>query len=328
MNTQEIYQLISNTNLDSSFTQIDQYLFVNLDWLTNRSYQFEGTNEFLYYIGQHKNKTIIFLQRDGVNLRFAGITEVIKQTIKDTGNPCYLYGYNDPQIENCLFLPLNVIQMWIAQCYPLIKDLPLSTAEFSKKFAGLFGRFDMFRLKLYRHLKQYDSLLGWNSKQVSYNSRHFEYYKDDAEWFDHVGVSNLDYYTNSGSVSFRDSLNDIGQHYQSYFVEVVSETDVHNSQFFTEKTLKNFYLGKPFLLLNGQGSLDHLRSFGFQTFAPYINESYDSMPSVYDRTTAIKKEIDRLANLDYNTCRQIHESLQPIFEHNREIFKYLVTDKK
>ena len=328
MNTQEIIQLIANINLDNTFIEINNYLFVNLDWLTNRNYQFEGTNEFLYYIGQHKDKQIVFLQRDGVNLRFTGMQEIIKQTIKDTGNACYLYGYNDPQIENCTFLPLDATHMWIAQCYPLIKDLPLSARDYTKKFAGLFGRYDMFRLKLYRHLKQYDSLLSWNSKHVFYNSRHYENFKDDAEWFEQAGVSNLDYSTNSGSVSFRDSLKVIGQHYQSYFIEVVSETDVHNNRFFTEKTLKNLYLGKPFLLLNGQGSLDHLRSYGFQTFAPYINESYDTMPAVYDRITAIKKEIDRLANLDYNTCRQINESLQLIFEHNRRIFEYFVMDKK
>lgn len=328
MNTQQIYQLICNTNLDNTVTQINNYLFVNLDWLTNRNYQFEGTNEFLYYIGQHKDKQIVFLQRDGVNLQFTGIQEIIKQTIKDTGNPCYLYGYNNPKIDNCMFLPLDAIQMWIAQCYPLIKDLPLSTLSNSYKFAGLFGRFDMFRLKLYRHLKQYDSLLGWNSAQVSYNARHYENYKDDLTWFNSTERSIVDYPAASGSVSFRDALKDIGKHYTTYFIEVVSETDVHNDKFFTEKTLKNFYLGKPFLLLSGANSLAQLRSYGFQTFAPYINESYDTLSSVYDRVSAIKKEIDRLAALDYTSIVNINKNLQPIFEHNRSIFEYLAMGKK
>lgn len=327
----ELYHLISTSNLDNVFTKVNNYLFVNLDWLTNRDYQFEGVNEYLFYIGQHKNKSIVFLQRDGVNLRFTGMLEIVKQTIQDlklTNASCFLYGYNDPEIENCTFVPLNVVRMWASQCYPLIKDLPLSTNDYAKKFAGLFGRFDMYRLNLYKHLSKHDSLLGWNSKHVSFNSRHYEYFKSDQEWFNSYGTTQLDYSTGSGSVSFRDSLGAIGKHYNTYFIEVVSETDVHNNRFFTEKTLKNFYLGKPFLLLNGSGSLDYLRSFGFQTFAPYINESYDTMTSVYDRITAIKQEVDRLADLDYNTCRQINENLRPIFEHNRSIFEYIVTDKK
>ena len=56
MNTQKAFKILDiiiNGNLNNTFTNLDNIIFVNLDFLTNRSYQFEGVNEYLYYIGLH-----------------------------------------------------------------------------------------------------------------------------------------------------------------------------------------------------------------------------------------------------------------------------------
>ena len=101
MNTQKAFKILDiiiNGNLNNTFTNLDNIIFVNLDFLTNRSYQFEGVNEYLYYIGQQKDCTIVFIQRDGVNLRYTGMLEIITQTIKDlklTSDTCFFYGYNN-----------------------------------------------------------------------------------------------------------------------------------------------------------------------------------------------------------------------------------------
>jgi hypothetical protein len=145
-------------------------------------------------------------------------------------------------------------------------------------------------------------------------------FKNELDWANTHTLNSLDYTNGRNSVMANESLALISAHYNDYFVEVVSETDVHTAEFFTEKTCKNFYLGKPFLLLNGQHSLKTLQNYGFKTFAPFINESYDNYLNVFDRITCIKQEIDRLSSLSTAQLQEIHNQLQPIFEHNRQFF--------
>jgi hypothetical protein len=75
------------------------------------------------------------------------------------------------------------------------------------------------------------------------------------------------------------------------------------------------------LLLAGFGSLVNLHKLGFRTFAPYINESYDSIHGIAERLDCILKEIDRLAVLPIEDLQRIYQDLAPVFEHNRKIFE-------
>jgi hypothetical protein len=308
---------------------VEDLVFVNLDWLTNRNYQFEGMNEFLYTIGQHRDHTLIFLIRDGANAKLTGMTEVIKKIITDLqldSESCFIYGYEDLHIPKTTYLPMNAVSMWSGLTYRVIKDLSLSGNQFTKRFCAMYGRFDMFRLKLYRHLATHHndtSLLSFNSGAVHYNHRFAQYLQDDYDWFAQHGSQVIDYQSGYGSVLYQDALSQLHQHYQTYFLEVVAETDVHSNRFFTEKTVKNFYLGKPFILLNGQHSLRYLHSLGFQTFAPWIDESYDNLSAVGDRLAAITTEIDRLSKLSLGHLQQLHTEMQPVFEHNRKHFEQI-----
>jgi hypothetical protein len=328
MNTSinKIQHLITYTFFDSVITDIDDNVFVNLDWLTNRDYQFQGVNEFLFTVTQYKNKNIVFLIRDGVNCCITGMHYLITQIIQElelTADTCYIYSYVNLEIANTTFIPLDAVQMWSSLVYEQVKDLPLSTNNFDLKFAALFGRHDMFRLKLCRHLydnyKQ-DSLLSYNSNQAVWNHRFRDRFTDDECWYHQHCPIKLDFEP-EGWVPYQKSLANIKPHYQRYFMEVVAETDVYSNRFFTEKTLKNFYLGKPFIIFSGSGSLVHLRSLGFKTFAPYINEHYDTIVNTYDRFAAVIQEIDRLAGLSINELKQMHQGLTEIFEYNRQKLK-------
>jgi hypothetical protein len=109
--------------------------------------------------------------------------------------------------------------------------------------------------------------------------------------------------------------------YSDYFIEIVVETDILTTDWITEKTIKNLYIGKPFIIMAAAGALAKIRSRGFKTFSPWIDESYDSIENISDRLTAIKQEIDRLATLDLN---ELHKEITPILEHNRETYgKYI-----
>lgn len=326
MNTRTIKELISNNVFENIITEVDNFVFVNLDHFTNRLYQSQGASEFIYSMCDYKNHIIVFLLRDGVNCRITGIREVLKKVIAElrlTKETCYIYGYDNLHLDNSTYIEFNVLQMWTDLTYKKIKDLPICDTQFEKKFAALYGRHDIFRLKIFRHLFQYHkntSLLAFNSECGTYNARFDLHFINDKTWYKENCPVFLDFDTSSTWIPYGKSLETIGSHYNKYFIEIVAETDFFTDKFFTEKTLKNFYLGKPFLLWSGAHSLFRLKEAGFKTFSPYINESYDSIQNTKDRLDAILIEVDRLSKLPMEQLKEIHNQLSERLLYNREFF--------
>lgn len=88
---------------------------------------------------------------------------------------------------------------------------------------------------------------------------------------------------NQGTIDWRYACKTYQDLSKNYHIEIIVETDVYSSHWFTEKTAKCLYTGKPFLLLSGPGSLQNLRTMGFETFYDFIDESYDNEPNPYSR---------------------------------------------
>jgi len=331
MNTQKINKItenLYNNQFEDVYTLLDDLLFVNLDFLTNRDYQFEGVNEFQLSVAElGHNKTIVFLLRDGLNPYLTPMKLLIEHTVQIhnlNADTCFLIGYHNLHIKNTTTIYYDAAEIWANQVYQLVKEIPISDNSFHLRFAALFGRHDAFRLKICRYLYENyrnQSLLSYNSSRIDYNHRFTKYFADDYAWAKNHCPILLDFDQPAGWVYFQDSLTNIHKHYQKYFVEIVVETDPHTDNFFTEKTLKNFYLGKPFLLLSGPGSLKYLHSMGFKTFESEFDESYDTEPSIAKRLAILFKEIDRLANLTVPQLAEMHTRLRPIFEHNRQRFQ-------
>jgi len=104
--------------------------------------------------------------------------------------------------------------------------------------------------------------------------------------------------------------------YHSY-LHIVCETFVSHV-FFSEKTYKPIKYFQPFVLINGQYSLQYLRDMGYQTFSGYIDESYD-LESDNER----RIELAIQASLDFINREDLHEvmkELYPRFEHNHNVF--------
>jgi hypothetical protein len=86
--------------------------------------------------------------------------------------------------------------------------------------------------------------------------------------------------------------------YQMGSVHLVLESDYKPTRLrYTEKTIKAIYTGVPFIILASPGVLELLKSHGFRTFHPHINETYDSIVSYQARSTAIADEVGRLLAL-------------------------------
>jgi len=103
-------------------------------------------------------------------------------------------------------------------------------------------------------------------------------------------------------------------------ISVVLETVFDNRIHLTEKTLRPLACGHPFILAAGPGSLQLIRSYGFDTFAGYINESYDDIQDPQERLAAIVKEMQRIALLPKKQFNSLIQILRSIADLNRQRF--------
>ena len=103
----------------------------------------------------------------------------------------------------------------------------------------------------------------------------------------------------------------------SYF-EIVTESWFTDERclYFTEKTIRPILRLNPFIIVGCPGTLKYLKSVGFKTFSPFIDESYDEISSTEFRMKAIFKEIKRLCELDKEEIHKMYQKLLPILQHN------------
>jgi hypothetical protein len=86
--------------------------------------------------------------------------------------------------------------------------------------------------------------------------------------------------------------------------------------FMTEKTYRPIYFKHPFITLGVKGSLAGLREYGFKTFSPYFDESYDEIDDPVLRIETALNEVKRLCSLSDEKWLSIQSDLLPIVEYN------------
>lgn len=111
------------------------------------------------------------------------------------------------------------------------------------------------------------------------------------------------------------------QDYAISGLEVVLETLFDDTRLhLTEKTLRPIACGKPFILAATTGSLGYLRSYGFETFDNYIDESYDLITDPVERLQAITFEMQRIASLPVDQKNKLWEQLHAVAKRNQQKF--------
>ena len=107
--------------------------------------------------------------------------------------------------------------------------------------------------------------------------------------------------------------------YQQTNIEVVLETLFDDSRLhLTEKTLRPIACAQPFILAATVGSLEYLRGYGFETFAPWIDETYDTIENPVQRLDAIVQEMKRIANLSNKV--ELYQEIRKIAARNQKLF--------
>lgn len=310
--------------------QIDDVIVINFDCLFDRECSIRGADQLIYQAHRlGAGKRFLFISEDGANIALSGALQIINNIVSCfglTAITCALVCRETISIPNVTVINYPSIPYWCRVLHPYINDISMPQCPFVKKFAVWFHRGTFFRLDLAKHLynnHKDESFISYQEHGLIADRKLVDYF-DDASWawsntpivYDSVFPNRIfDYNMIVGAGR---------KPYNDYFLEIVAETDILSTNWITEKTVKNLYIGKPFLLMSGVGSLAKIRSFGFKTFSPWIDESYDTIENIDLRLTAIKKEIDRLAAVD---LLALHNSIKPILEHNRAVYETYINSR-
>jgi hypothetical protein len=109
--------------------------------------------------------------------------------------------------------------------------------------------------------------------------------------------------------------------YNSTDFEVVLETLFDDQrQQLTEKILRPIACKQPFILASSPGSLEYLRSYGFQTFDSVFDESYDSIQDPFKRMESIIKAMKEIASWSPDYKIKQMEKVNKITEFNQQHF--------
>lgn len=305
----------------------DDIICVNFDAVYLRECTLRGTDQLMYLVHKYgKNKRFVFLSDDGAVIKHSGALQFITNCVEVFNlneNTCALFCRENLSIPNVHVVNMNFISYWTHLIRPTIENTPLQQGKLDKKFAVWFNRGTFFRLKIMRHLYENykdDSFISYQEFGMCGETKLNEYFEDDINWANNHTPVVYDKLFENREYDFEAILGATRKPYTKYFLEITSEPNIIDNSWITEKTIKNLYLGKPFIMFSGPHSLKLLKENGFKTFDNWIDESYDEIINSYDRLEAIKKEIDRLAGKSYTELEAFQQQMLPVFEHNRKMF--------
>lgn len=112
--------------------------------------------------------------------------------------------------------------------------------------------------------------------------------------------------------------------YQKIGIDIVTETVFNYPGVqLTEKIIRPIVNKRPFIIVSAAHTLEYLHSKGLKTFAPFINECYDSIEDPIQRMKFILDEIYRIARLPIDTIQNFVLEYTSVLEHNFNILKGL-----
>jgi hypothetical protein len=159
------------------------------------------------------------------------------------------------------------------------------------------------------------SVMHANSEDVHFSQHQFKNPDFELTFPELINQIPLNEYSSSASASY------------NYFdfvntdVSVVLETVFDSNKIhLTEKTLRPIACGHPFILAAGPGSLEYVKSYGFKTFAPWIDESYDQETNGAKRLEKIIKSMKQIQNLQGQELVNFSRAVKQIADFNKKHF--------
>lgn len=109
--------------------------------------------------------------------------------------------------------------------------------------------------------------------------------------------------------------------WQNSLVHLVNETVFyHNKLHLTEKIFKPIVASRPFIIAGAPGNLAYLKSYGFETFDQWWDESYDQIQDPNDRSDKIVDIIELLCAKTPAEITSMHREMRSVLDHNKKHF--------
>ena len=114
--------------------------------------------------------------------------------------------------------------------------------------------------------------------------------------------------------------------YKRIGIDIVTET-AFNYPYpsTTEKILRPLINKRMFLLVGAPHTLKFIKTKGFKTFEPFIDETYDTIEDPIDRMQVLLQEIDRLVTLPIDSIRKEVLQYADVLESNFQTVMNLET---
>jgi hypothetical protein len=210
-----------------------------------------------------------------------------------------------------------------------------SIGKEKKDFLFLCRHWKLHRLILMNTLYKLNldnNLVSWDNRLYhSHIVEHFENYEKAPEFVELIkttsrtldiedlsriagyGFENKDIYLNSYISLVSESI---------FFQENADEYGISDfpTGYLSEKVWKPIGHSQPFILASPSKSLEYLRSIGFKTFHPFIDESYDLENNDTKRLEMIVQEVNKFSNKTKEEKDQFLKDVSHICKHNQELF--------
>jgi len=251
----------------------------------------------------------------------------------------------------------SCLYQWVTEFdYAISKHLPtcansntLQNKEYQKKFLSWNGMFRPHRSAIVFLLecldvlnKGYvsfntkggnpDHIIEWVNEALNYNQEFKKILEDNAEkiaalpeqiFIDdpfensaiHPGDASL-YENTYFSLVTETSFPFVRFHYGNFYN---SHTDV--GRILSEKIFKPIGMKHPFIVVSNPKTLELLRTLGYKTFSPWIDESYDLIEDDAERLLAIAKETKRLCELNPQELTEFLTNCKEICEYNLKVMQ-------
>jgi hypothetical protein len=157
------------------------------------------------------------------------------------------------------------------------------------------------------------------AKQCS-KGYHYQEHKFENPDFAVDHIDTLDN-INSNAVDSSASADYDVENFNNTEISVVLETEFDTERIhLTEKILRAIACGHPFLLAAGPLSLQYLRDYGFKTFAPWIDETYDLEQNSLSRLNKIVASMQKIQQLSGCERDVFLEEVRKIAQFNKRHF--------
>jgi hypothetical protein len=180
--------------------------------------------------------------------------------------------------------------------------------EYRIKFQELLHRNDLIKYSLTKIKKI-------NSDKCSINNFSFKNLDFVPDSFDFLNYLEDNFVNSAASADYD---------YEDFVdtrISVVLETVFDGNKIhLTEKILRPIACGHPFILAAGPNSLSYLKSYGFKTFSPWINEDYDLEYNSVNRLGKIMQSMKIFSELSNKDKKEAYREIKEIADYNKKWF--------